>query len=163
MHMWSVHVLPLHICRNENIILPITAGVTTAVYNKNMAVDPTQKIPVVWLAMSQLLIRSSLAHTRPSNWWPGISGRDRASRPTWRVPREQTKTVGRPDVKKPKKKKLKKIWQVFFRYACLNLEDGECRHFVSRRCPASIYVEQSCKLEESLSGHDVWFVTEVIY
>jgi len=40
---------------------------------------------------------------------------------------------------------------------------GECRHLVLRRSASSIYVEQNCKLERSLSGNDVWFVTEVIY
>jgi len=76
------------------MILPITAGVTTAVYNKNMAVDPTQKIPVVCLAMGQLLILLIPGH--PTTWWDA------------RMSKNQK---GRPDVRKPKKKTkyLKKI------------------------------------------------------
>jgi len=42
-------------------------------------------------------------------------------------------------------------------------EDGKCRHLVLRRSAPSIYVEHSYKLERSLQGRDVWFVTEVIH
>jgi len=44
-------------------------------------------------------------------------------------------------------------------------EDGECRHWndwIIREC-LFIYVEHNNKLERGLWGHDVWFVTEVIY